>query len=173
MLSSAVIDNIAKVDDRLIEQVLEPNKNEYRKYTTQELLGPKPEKDADLVDVVYQEIKKTIGESEAEYFLKDPGITFAKDKFSLVQRVMINRFFIDHLVRYRAYFEVENMSVLFNFISMEGDHITWYQRLYAMIIPWCKDHAVIKFFKDREELVKERTVEIVKEHLANKTTVEG
>lgn len=173
MLSSVAINQIAKIDSEVVDSVVESINTGYRKYTTQELLGPKPPKDVDLVGSLYEEIKKTIGEAEANYFLSDPGVSFARDKFSLVQRVVINRFLIDRLVRYRAYFDVDGMSALFNFISMEGDHLTWYQRLYSTIIPWCKDHAVIKFFIDKEELEKQARLQTIQEHIEAKTTAEG
>ena len=169
-MSTALVNNIAKVDYKLIEEELKQadEKGYLRKYTQAELLGPKPEKDVDLIKYILDDIRENIGEDEAHHFENDVLVKYSRDKLSLVQRITVNRYFIDLMVRYRAYIDVEGMSFIFNFILQEGDHFTWWNYIHTKIIPWCKDYGVIRFHIDKEAAVKEQLVKDVEKELAKK-----
>lgn len=106
----------------------------------------KPQDDVDLTLDVYNAIKLIISEEAAEYFMNDPIIQTTKDTHSIYQKVLINRFFIQLLVRARAYIELENLGMVLNTIEHSGTHVPWLQNLDRLILPYCKSNKVFEFF---------------------------
>ena len=100
----------------------------------------------DLTLDVYNAIKLIISEEAAEYFINDPIIQTTKDTHSIYQKVLINRFFIQLLVRARAYIELENLGMVLNTIEHSGTHVPWLQNLDRLILPYCKSNKVFEFF---------------------------
>jgi hypothetical protein len=106
----------------------------------------KPEDDVDLTQDVYNAIALIISKEAAEYFINDPIIQTTQGTHSIYQKVLINRFFIQLLVRARAYIELENLGMVLSTIEHSGTHVPWLQNLDRLILPYCKSNKVFEFF---------------------------
>ena len=147
-ISSAVSASVADISVPKIQAEAQKPKQ----LTSEDFFNKKAD-DIDLTADVYNAIKIIISEEAANSFIKDPIIMVTKDTASIYQRVLINRYFIQFLVRARAYLDLEGLTMIFASISNEGTHMEWLQNLNRVVLPYLKTNKVYEFFKDVENEV--------------------
>jgi len=100
-------------------------------------------------------IFKTIGEDAATYFNLDGGISFANGKHSLLQRVVISRYFTNLLVRFRGYVEIEGILTTIRYIKKDGTHQQWFTALVRDVLPFILEKRIFDFFIAKDAYVLE------------------
>lgn len=120
------------------------------------VLGPsdllsKPDKDLDLMALVKDAIVTQVGNEEAEWFSNHNVLKIAKDSHSLTQRVLINRWIIQTILRARFYIDLENPMVIISGLPFNGKHEEWLKYISMIVLPYFKEHDIIKALIDNSK----------------------
>jgi len=98
--------------------------------------------DFNMVFLVAKHLEVDLGnKAAADLFLNDPMIISVKDKVSNVQRVMINRYFTNLLLMFRATIAVNVTDVIYYLVS-DGYIEDWFTLFRTYIIPFLKTKNV-------------------------------
>lgn len=95
----------------------------------------------ELIDSIGKMLE-TIGLIERNKYLNSPIIIDSRGKDVLYQRIMINRYFINELLKWRAGNEVavnEVIACLFN----DGDLDDWLRVFASTVLPFIKNNNVL------------------------------
>lgn len=143
-LNNIDMKNIERVEESIKD--IGTDKFKIEKQLLPEELLSKPTDDVDLVKEVTRVLVKTIGEDAGTYFNMDGGISFANGKHSLLQRVIISRYFTNLLVRFRGYVEVEGVLTTIRHIKKNGTHQQWFSSLVRDVLPFFLEKRIFDFF---------------------------
>ena len=110
--------------------------------------------DIDLVAHVAKIIETRVSTEAKDYFLKNPIVALCANTHSLVQRVNLNRFFIQILLRARSYLELENVEMVFSAIDMSGKHDKWIEKIEEVVVPYLAANKVFELFLEAEKEAK-------------------
>ena len=113
----------------------------------------KPKGDINLVMEVTRVLLETMGEDVAKYFNMNGGISFVFNKHSLLQRIVISRYFTNLLVRFRSYVEIEGILTTIRYIKVNGTHQEWFNTLVREVLPFMLQHRIFDFFIARDAYV--------------------
>lgn len=152
-LNNIDMKNIERVEESIKD--IGTDKFKIEKQLLPEELLSKPTDDVDLVKEVTRVIFKTIGEDAATYFNLDGGISFANGKHSLLQRVVISRYFTNLLVRFRGYVEIEGILTTIRYIKKDGTHQQWFTALVRDVLPFILEKRIFDFFIAKDAYVLE------------------
>ena len=98
--------------------------------------------DFNMVFLVAKHLEVDLGnKAAADLFLNDPMIISVKDKVNNVQRVMINRYFTNLLLMFRATIAVNVTDVIYYLVS-DGYIEDWFTLFRTYIIPFLKTKNV-------------------------------
>ena len=126
----------------------------------------KPKGDINLVMEITRVLLETMGEDVAKYFNMNGGISFVFNKHSLLQRIVISRYFTNLLVRFRSYVEIEGILTTIRYIKVSGTHQEWFNTLVREVLPFILQHRIFDFFIARDAYVY-NAVKAKAEELAN------
>ena len=126
----------------------------------------KPKGDINLVMEITRVLLETMGEDVAKYFNMNGGISFVFNKHSLLQRIVISRYFTNLLVRFRSYVEIEGILTTIRYIKVNGTHQEWFNTLVREVLPFMLQHRIFDFFIARDAYVY-NAVKAKAEELAN------
>lgn len=167
---------IANIDigniDNLVDNIHKVAKDykEGKTKVEKQLFAPellvKPEGDINLVMEVTRVLLETMGEDVAKYFNMNGGISFVVNKHSLLQRIVISRYFTNLLVRFRSYVEIEGILTTIRYIKVNGTHQEWFNTLVREVLPFMLQHRIFDFFIARDAYVY-NAVKAKAEELAN------
>ena len=101
----------------------------------------------DLVYIVSQNLKDSIGENVANIFLNDEIVDSAKGKSTTFQRVMLNRYFYNLLLTYRAYVNNPVHNATYMLVN-DGETEDWIKLFNIFVLPFIKDNYVFKVVYD-------------------------
>lgn len=167
-ISNIDIDKI----DSLVKDLdnIEKYRKEGKTKVEKQLLAPellvKPKGDTNLVMEVTRVLLETMGEDVAKYFNMNGGISFVFNKHSLLQRIVISRYFTNLLVRFRSYVEIEGILTTIRYIKVNGTHQEWFNTLVREVLPFMLQHRIFDFFIARDAYVY-NAVKAKAEELAN------
>jgi len=105
-------------------------------------IKPKEFEELDLVYLTGEHIKVSISESASKLFLEDPVIKDVSKLNSTAQRVIINRYFTDLLLKFRANNDV-NVSEMLVLLVNDGYDEDWFKLFNLIIAPFIKEHAIL------------------------------
>ena len=169
---------IANIDigniDNLVDNIHKVAKDykEGKTKVEKQLFAPellvKPKGDINLVMEVTRVLLETMGEDVAKYFNMNGGISFVVNKHSLLQRIVISRYFTNLLVRFRSYVEIEGILTTIRYIKVNGTHQEWFNTLVREVLPFMLQHRIFDFFIARDAYVY-NAVKAKAEELANQT----
>lgn len=167
---------IANIDigniDNLVDNIHKVAKDykEGKTKVEKQLFAPellvKPKGDINLVMEVTRVLLETMGEDVAKYFNMNGGISFVVNKHSLLQRIVISRYFTNLLVRFRSYVEIEGILTTIRYIKVNGTHQEWFNTLVREVLPFMLQHRIFDFFIARDAYVY-NAVKAKAEELAN------
>lgn len=146
------IDGLVKNIDKVAKDYKEGKTKVEKQLFAPELLV-KPQGDINLVMEVTRVLLETMGEDVAKYFNMNGGISFASDKHSLLQRIVISRYFTNLLVRFRSYVEIEGILTTIRYIKVNGTHQEWFNTLVREVLPFILQHRIFDFFIARDAYV--------------------
>lgn len=152
-LNNIDMKNIERVEESIKD--IGTDKFKIEKQLLPEELLSKPTDDVDLVKEVTRVLVKTIGEDAGTYFNMDGGISFANGKHSLLQRVIISKYFTNLLVRFRGYVEVEGVLTTIRHIKKNGTHQQWFSSLVRDVLPFFLEKRIFDFFIAKDAYVLE------------------
>lgn len=97
------------------------------------------------IDMVYHTgviLKDMVHENASNIFLTHPYIVTVNGLTSGSQRVMINRFFVELLLKYRA---TSNTSVelYLSYLISDGEIEDWFKLFKEIIIPFIKENKLL------------------------------
>lgn len=101
------------------------------------------DKDMDLVTIFSYLIRDEIGQYYADRFLEDPDIVSVKDKLPGVQRLIINKYLIILLLRFKGITSTTIVKPLF-MITNEGTHDDWFKLITAYVMPYIKQKYIMQ-----------------------------
>lgn len=104
-------------------------------------------KDPNLVELMASYIEMGVGESEAAMFKSTPSIVGVMDNLPTVQRITINRFFTNILMRFRSKKEVDVNNII-PYLIQDGDIKDWFTLINEFVLPFFKEHNVINVVND-------------------------
>lgn len=167
---------IANIDigniDNLVDNIHKVAKDykEGKTKVEKQLFAPellvKPKGDINLVMEVTRVLLETMGEDVAKYFNMNGGISFVVNKHSLLQRIVISRYFTNLLVRFRSYVEIEGILTTIRYIKVNGTHQEWFNTLVREVLPFMLQHRIFDFFIARDAYVY-NAIKAKAEELAN------
>lgn len=167
-ISNIDIDKI----DSLVKDLdnIEKHRKESKTKVEKQLFAPellvKPKGDINLVMEITRVLLETMGEDVAKYFNMNGGISFVFNKHSLLQRIVISRYFTNLLVRFRSYVEIEGILTTIRYIKVNGTHQEWFNTLVREVLPFMLQHRIFDFFIARDAYVY-NAVKAKAEELAN------
>lgn len=167
-ISNIDIDKI----DSLVKDLdsIEKHRKEGKTKVEKQLFAPellvKPKGDINLVMEITRVLLETMGEDVAKYFNMNGGISFVFNKHSLLQRIVISRYFTNLLVRFRSYVEIEGILTTIRYIKVNGTHQEWFNTLVREVLPFMLQHRIFDFFIARDAYVY-NAVKTKAEELAN------
>lgn len=161
------IDNLVDNIHKVAKDYKEGKTKVERQLFAPELLV-KPKGDINLVMEVTRVLLETMGEDVAKYFNMNGGISFVVNKHSLLQRIVISRYFTNLLVRFRSYVEIEGILTTIRYIKVNGTHQEWFNTLVREVLPFMLQHRIFDFFIARDAYVY-NAVKAKAEELANQT----
>lgn len=97
----------------------------------------------DLYTLVYVHLSRELCEDAANRFKNDPSIALVKDDNPLMQRFIINRYFYNLLLTYRA----NGNTPVFNQLAMlnvDRNNEEWFKLFINFIAPFLKEHSVFQ-----------------------------
>ena len=105
--------------------------------------APRDALDENLVYIVYNFLYKLVGHQEAEIFKMDPSIAEVYDKKPEIQRIIINRFFSNLLLKYRS---MDNTRVVDAVIMLPNDGTVsdWLQVYNYVLYPFLKNKKIFE-----------------------------
>lgn len=159
------IDGLVKNIDKVAKDYKEGKTKVEKQLFAPELLV-KPKGDINLVMEVTRVLLETMGEDVAKYFNMNGGISFVFNKHSLLQRIVISRYFTNLLVRFRSYVEIEGILTTIRYIKVSGTHQEWFNTLVREVLPFMLQHRIFDFFIARDAYVY-NAVKAKAEELAN------
>lgn len=159
------IDSLVKNIDKVAKDYKEGKTKVEKQLFAPELLV-KPKGDINLVMEVTRVLLETMGEDVAKYFNMNGGISFVFNKHSLLQRIVISRYFTNLLVRFRSYVEIEGILTTIRYIKVNGTHQEWFNTLVREVLPFMLQHRIFDFFIARDAYVY-NAVKAKAEELAN------
>ena len=159
------IDGLVKNIDKVAKDYKEGKTKVEKQLFAPELLV-KPKGDINLVMEVTRVLLETMGEDVAKYFNMNGGISFVFNKHSLLQRIVISRYFTNLLVRFRSYVEIEGILTTIRYIKVNGTHQEWFNTLVREVLPFMLQHRIFDFFIARDAYVY-NAVKAKAEELAN------
>lgn len=107
----------------------------------EEFKQPRKSDDMDMVFLVGKHIQDFIGTKEADMFYNDPMIKTIVTLGTNAQRVIINRYFTNLLLRFRAKKDVQVNDILLMLIP-DGYIEDWFKIFNKIIIPFLKSNNV-------------------------------
>lgn len=134
--------------------------------TDKDLLN-KPEEDVDFVEVVANIISKVVNPDVALWFRSRPAIVVANDKHSLYQRVIINRFFTNLLVRFNGFVNINTLPTM-RFLIKDGTHQKWTQFFVREVLPFFVEYRVFEFFLVRDGVIYQSRLKAAEEAIKNR-----
>lgn len=159
------IDGLVKNIDKVAKDYKEGKTKVEKQLFAPELLV-KPKGDINLVMEITRVLLETMGEDVAKYFNMNGGISFVFNKHSLLQRIVISRYFTNLLVRFRSYVEIEGILTTIRYIKVNGTHQEWFNTLVREVLPFMLQHRIFDFFIARDAYVY-NAVKAKAEELAN------
>lgn len=102
--------------------------------------------DADLVTLVHKALEEYLGSMAADDFINNSDIVTVATALPEVQRVIINRYFVTKLFRYRFNNNVDVLPALSNLIS-DGTYVDWFYCFKTYVMPFLKEHNVLASLK--------------------------
>lgn len=138
-----------------ITDVTIPNIEEKTRVLTPNDLLNKPDKDLDLVKLVEDGIRRQVGDEEAEWFLHHKVLKIAHGVHSITQRVLINRWIIQTILRAKFYNELESPMCIISALPFDGKHEEWLKYVSKIVLPYFKEHDIIKTLIDKEKVSRE------------------
>lgn len=103
---------------------------------------PKEFEELDLVFLTGEHIKANISESAGNRFLSDPAIKDVSKLNSTAQRVIINRYFTNLLLKFRANNDVNITEILVLLVN-DGYDTDWFKLFNLIIAPFFKEHNIL------------------------------
>lgn len=105
--------------------------------------APRDSLDENLVYIVYNFLDKLVGRQEAEIFKMDPSIAEVYDRKPEIQRIIINRFFSNLLLKYRS---MDNTRVVDAVIMLPNDGTVsdWLQVYNYVLYPFLKNKKIFE-----------------------------
>lgn len=107
-----------------------------------------------IKDIISNLLLENIGYHAQYYFLSDPSISTLKDKDVLMtkeefilQRTIINDFFVNILMIFRSRVPVDILGVL-PYLSLEGTVKDWLNLFLKYVIIFFKEHNVFDVVRD-------------------------
>jgi hypothetical protein len=99
--------------------------------------------DYDLVFLTNLYIKEYIGAEEARLFVENPMIVNVASSNSASQRVIINRYFSNLLLRFRSKINtpINDVNMM---LVLDGTPEDWFTLFREIIAPFLKEHNVFK-----------------------------
>lgn len=91
--------------------------------------------------IVANHLEFVVGKTESKIFLADPGIKAVWDDVPVVQRVALNRFFNNLLMKFRAKKPVAVHDTAYMLIH-DGTINDWYSSFSMSVGPFLKTHNV-------------------------------
>lgn len=95
----------------------------------------------ELIDFIRLNLNSVFGEKYGDVFYNSPIISGAKGKDDGFQRVMINRFFNQLLMTYRARVNTPVHNTCYMLVD-DGTTEDWLQIFNTMVIPFLKENLV-------------------------------
>ena len=102
--------------------------------------------DIDLVGLVHRELVEYLGNIAGEEFITSPEVSSVLTALPEVQRVIINRYFITKLFRFRYYNNIDVLGPLSNLIS-DGTYTDWFYCFKTYVMPFLKENNVLTTLK--------------------------
>jgi len=106
------------------------------------LLEKRKPTEVSLVEIMTGLLEEYEYESAVETFTTDPSIVGIEDSNQSVQMVIINRFFINHLFRFRADNEVPVIDPLVH-IQQVSEISDWSKIYRSFVIPFFKNNNIL------------------------------
>ena len=105
------------------------------------LIHPKPADEICMVFMVDKYLTEYLGAQAAEHFRNDPVYKSASGKLLDVQRLMINRYFTNVLLRYRSKKDININTVITSLIN-DGTFMDWVTLFRSDVLPFIKQYDV-------------------------------
>ena len=101
------------------------------------------EGEVNLVNTVYTYFSKHYSEKAANVFINNPEINNIKELNHIAQRIIINRWFMDNIYKYRARVTDKDVSEIILYPTDEGDVDTWLELIERVVVPFFKVKNVL------------------------------
>lgn len=137
------------------------------KTLTADELANKPEDDVDFIEVVANIISKVLNPDIALWFRSRPAIIVANGRHSLYQRVIVNRFFTNLLVRFNGFVECNTLPVIGNLVK-DGTHQKWTKLFIKEVLPFLVEYRVFEFFLARDAYIYHNRLKVAEEIIKNR-----
>lgn len=102
---------------------------------------PRQPGDPDLVNILYNDIRDIVGETEANIFLNHTDVQEVKDLNPGTQRYMLNKVLNNYLCVLRAYVAIDVSTYLVRIIN-DGTIEHWRMFLRVEVLPFFKQNNV-------------------------------
>lgn len=116
--------------------------SEQQKILLKEYFTPRNVTDLDLVSIVSYLLRDELGQEYADIFLNDIDIVSVKNKLPGIQRVIINKYFILLLLRFKGITNTSIVKPMF-LLTNDGTHQDWFTLISAYIVPYLKGYGVM------------------------------
>lgn len=114
----------------------------------EEFFAKREEGDVDLVDIVAKYLTTSnVSADNINYFLTHPDVVSIKDNKSVVQKVILNKFFQQQLLIYRTKSGVSVMDILI-FLTNEGNVNQWVNLFQTFVLPFLIANNVFNVIRD-------------------------
>lgn len=100
-----------------------------------------PSNDLDLYTLVLVHLDKSVSKEASECFKYDPSVFHIKDKSTIEQRMIINRYFTNLLFTYRARVNDPVNNEVF-MLTSEGTAEDWFKLFTLHVTPFLKTKNV-------------------------------
>ena len=98
--------------------------------------------DMDMVFIVNLHLKETVSAEAAEAFLSNPMIMSVADATTGVQRIVVNRYFVNKLLIFRSQNEVPIIDVMPLLVN-DGPIEDWFTLFKLFIAPFLKNNSIV------------------------------
>jgi hypothetical protein len=101
------------------------------------------EGEPDLVAMINKELISIIGTDAGVKFMNNPDIKGIVDLNPISQRIIINRWFNNTLLTYRATNTNKDVSEILVYIINDGTIDDWFKYIYSIVIVFMKNNNVL------------------------------
>lgn len=95
-------------------------------------------------EIINELIKLNMGLKTHNYIYNLTEFQFCKDKNVNIQRLIITRIFIRHLLMAKALSDLPHVEKVIKELDIESSNLVWLDKMQTKLIPYCNEYKVFE-----------------------------